>query len=105
MRQLPGRASSRAAERESARARTRLHSVKTNRPQRAASGRASGIPEITSTLRARWGEIAENGISFHDILAGLTVATVAIPLNVALSLAANLPPSAGLVAGAVGGFV
>jgi sulfate permease, SulP family len=105
MRQPLGRASSRAAELESARARSRLHHVKTNRPTPPTPPRPSGIPEITSTLRSRWGEIASNGISFHDLLAGLTVATVAIPLNVALSLSAGLPPSAGLIAGAVGGFV
>ena len=38
-----------------------------------------------------------------DILAGLTVAAVALPLNVALAVACGLPPSAGLLAGAIGG--
>lgn len=39
----------------------------------------------------------------HDILASITVAAVALPLNVALAVAAGLTPTAGLVAGAVGG--
>jgi len=95
----------RAAERESVHARTRLSSLKTNRRERPSSTRASGVPEIRGTLRDRWGEITTNGISFHDVLAGLTVATVAIPLNVALSLAAGLSPSAGLIAGGIGGLV
>lgn len=38
-----------------------------------------------------------------NLLSGLTVAAVALPLNVALAIAAGLPASAGLVAGAVGG--
>ncbi len=105
MRQLPAQASSRSAERESAFARSRLDQLKTNRPSKPSPRHASGVSEITSTLRTRWGEIAQQGISFHDVLAGLTVATVAIPLNVALALAAGLPASAGLIAGAIGGFV
>jgi sulfate permease, SulP family len=40
-----------------------------------------------------------------DALAGLTVAAVALPLNLALAVASGLPPAAGLVAGAVGGLV
>lgn len=108
MRHQNGRAgtpSLRGAERESARARTRLSSLKTNRRQHGKPPRSTGLPEIGTTLRDRWGEIAANGISFHDILAGLTVATVAIPLNVALALAAGLPASAGLIAGGIGGLV
>src|SRR3990167_8698967 len=105
MRQPSGRPSSRVVERESAFARSRLENLKTNRPIKQTPRRPSGVSEIKSTLRARWSEIGEQGISLHDLLAGLTVATVAIPLNVALSLAAGLPASAGLIAGAVGGFV
>ncbi|MBX3186836.1 MAG: hypothetical protein KF819_07470 [Labilithrix sp.] len=40
-----------------------------------------------------------------DLLAGLTVAAVALPLNVGLAIASGMPPSAGLVAGAIGGLV
>lgn len=93
-----------SATRESARARGRLALLKTNRSARGRPARASGLDEIRTTLRTRWGEIATQGLSYHDLLAGLTVATVAIPLNVALALAAGLSPSAGLIAGAIGGF-
>ncbi|MFT3711482.1 MAG: solute carrier family 23 protein [Archangium sp.] len=41
----------------------------------------------------------------QDVLAGLTVAAVALPLNLALAVASGLPPAAGLVAGAIGGFI
>jgi len=95
----------RGAQRESVHARNRLSSLKTNLRGRSSPRRASGVPEIRGTLRDRWGEIASNGVSFHDVLAGLTVATVAIPLNVALSLSAGLSPSAGLIAGGIGGLI
>lgn len=41
----------------------------------------------------------------HDLLASITVAAVALPLNVALAVAAGLPPTVGLVAGAIGGGI
>lgn len=40
-----------------------------------------------------------------DILAGITVAAVALPLNLALAVASGLPPSAGIISGAFGGIV
>lgn len=92
------------AARESARARTRFASLKTNRVRTPGASNWSGVSEIRTTLRERWSEIAAQGLSYHDVLAGLTVATVAIPLNVALAISAGLPPSAGLLAGAVGAF-
>jgi SulP family sulfate permease len=41
----------------------------------------------------------------QDALAGLTVAAVALPLNLALAVASGMPPAAGLVAGAIGGLI
>ena len=40
-----------------------------------------------------------------EVLAGLTVAAVAIPLNVALAVACGLPASSGLISGAIGGAI
>src|SRR5689334_9122200 len=40
-----------------------------------------------------------------DIIAGFTVAAVAMPLNLALAVASGLPPAAGLFAGAIGGVI
>jgi len=41
----------------------------------------------------------------RDLLAGLNVAVVALPLNLALAIAAGLPPQTGLIAGAIGGLL
>ncbi|MBA3542409.1 MAG: SulP family inorganic anion transporter, partial [Deltaproteobacteria bacterium] len=92
------------AARESAHARARLANLNTNHRPRGGATRASGLAEIKTTLRDRWSEVSALGLSKADLLAGLTVATVAIPLNVALALAASLPASAGLIAGAIGGM-
>ena len=52
-----------------------------------------------------WREVPRARSFTSDLLAGLTVAAVALPLNVGLAIASGMPPSAGLVAGAVGGVV
>lgn len=52
-----------------------------------------------------WKEVAVPGNLTGDLLAGLTVAAVALPLNLALAVASGLPPGAGLLAGAIGGGV
>lgn len=92
------------AARESARARARFANLRTNRVRKSGASQWSGVSDIRTNLRDRWSEIAAQGLSYHDVLAGLTVATVAIPLNVALAISAGLPPAAGLLAGAVGGL-
>lgn len=77
----------------------------------------SAPPDPATSFRARLGEaIPQAGRRWldswravgrqspvPDLLASLTVAAVALPLNVAIAVAAGLPPSAGLVAGAIGG--
>ncbi len=52
-----------------------------------------------------WKVLGEPGVVRDDLLSGLTVAAVALPLNLALAVASGLPPSAGIVAGALGGVV
>lgn len=52
-----------------------------------------------------WRDVPRARSFTSDLLAGLTVAAVALPLNVGLAIASGMPPSAGLVAGAVGGVV
>ena len=52
-----------------------------------------------------WLQVHRGGSLPSDLLAGLTVAAVALPLNVALAVACGLPPSAGLLAGAIGGAI
>jgi sulfate permease, SulP family len=54
---------------------------------------------------AGWREVFTSKAFVADVLSGLTVAAVALPLNLALAIASGLPASAGLVAGAIGGVV
>lgn len=78
--------------------------------------RAAQQPVMEPTLRhaatgmARewwqgWLDVQRHGNPTPDLLAGITVAAVALPLNLALAIACGVPPAAGLVAGAVGGGV
>ncbi len=41
----------------------------------------------------------------HDLIAGLTVGLVALPLAMAFAIASNVPPQAGLYTAVVGGFL
>lgn len=52
-----------------------------------------------------WRDIPRQKGLLSDVVAGLTVAAVALPLNLALAVASGLPPSTGLFAGAIGGIV
>lgn len=45
------------------------------------------------------------GTRAQNLAAGITVTLIALPLNVALAIAAGLPPSAGLMSGAVAGLI
>lgn len=60
---------------------------------------------MLSDYVATYREVVESRSLLPDLLAGLTVAAVALPLNLALAVASGLPPIAGLLAGAVGGIV
>jgi sulfate permease, SulP family len=52
-----------------------------------------------------WRETIKSRSLPSDVLAGITVAAVALPLNLALAVACGMPPSAGLIAGALGGAI
>jgi sulfate permease, SulP family len=54
---------------------------------------------------ADWKEVFTGKSVVADALSALTVAAVALPLNLALAIASGLPASAGLVAGALGGII
>src|SRR6202022_1289837 len=41
----------------------------------------------------------------HDVVAGLTVAVVALPLSMAIAVASGVPPERGLFTAIVGGFL
>jgi SulP family sulfate permease len=66
---------------------------------------ASKLAADGKALVESWREVLLNEKHTNDLLAGLTVAAVGLPLNVALAVACGLPASAGLVAGAVGGLI
>ena len=61
--------------------------------------------ELLSSLGKSWLDVLRAKSLPQEVIAGLTVAAVALPLNIALAVACDLPPSAGLIAGAVGGAV
>lgn len=54
---------------------------------------------------ASWREMFSPRTLGVDIAAGLTVACVALPLNLALAIASGVPAGAGIVTGVVGGIV
>ena len=76
-----------------------------------AETRAEGLDvrrELLAVPRdwvASWRDTLRARSAGGDLLSGLTVAAVALPLNVGLAIASGMPPAAGLVAGAIGGFV
>jgi len=56
------------------------------------------------TLRC-WGKMLEPRTIVPNLAAGLTVTLIALPLNLALAIACGLPPSVGLITGAIAGLV
>jgi len=66
--------------------------------------RSPGASAVHLTA-ASWREMFDRSSIGRNISAGITVALVALPLNLALALACGLPPSVGLVTGAVAGVI
>lgn len=76
-------------------------------PKKTTPAKAAPKGEVRAMLSDwldRWRDVAR-GKPMGDVLAGVTVAAVALPLNVGLAVACGLPPVAGLIAGALGGFI
>lgn len=76
--------------------------------ERAAPDLLSGTAyfrHALQTIGRDWRAMFDRRAATTNVAAGLTVTMVALPLNVALAIAAGLPPSAGLVAGAVAGVI
>lgn len=59
------------------------------------------VPKLVTTLRQGYGI----GDFRHDLVAGLTVAIVALPLAMALAIASGTTPTNGLVTAVVAGFL
>jgi SulP family sulfate permease len=68
-------------------------------------GHAAALVAIARSFVDGWRDVPRSRSFTSDLLAGLTVAAVALPLNLGLAIASGMPPSAGLVAGAIGGIV
>ncbi|WP_426752989.1 SulP family inorganic anion transporter [Myxococcus sp. Y35] len=64
-----------------------------------------GWTERPKRLWAEWKQMASPRTLPGDAGAALTVACVALPLNLALAVASGLPPEVGLVSGAVAGVI
>lgn len=70
-----------------------------------ATSRREELLGVGRDLVASLRDIGKGDTVVGDVLAGVTVAAVALPLNLALAVASGVPASAGLVAGAIGGVV
>jgi sulfate permease, SulP family len=54
-------------------------------------------PKLLTTLRSY-----DAGLLRGDVIAGVTVALVALPLSIAIAVASGAPPAAGLVTASTG---
>lgn len=70
---------------------------------RSKSAYVGDLLGIARRYKETWGDVVKARSWGQDLLAGLTVSAVALPLNVGLAIASGMPPSAGIVAGVVGG--
>jgi SulP family sulfate permease len=74
-------------------------------PRVAASTYGDQLRGMLADWLDTWRDIPRQKGLLPDVIAGLTVAAVALPLNLALAVASGLPASTGLFAGAVGGIL
>lgn len=66
---------------------------------------SANLPSISTGLRAAWREGYSLSNLHQDVMAGLTVGTVAVPLSMALAIATGVPPQQGLNTAIVAGAV
>lgn len=76
--------------------------MKEPRPQART---AAHFQSMFSDWRKDWRAVLGGKTLVSDSVSAVTVAAVALPLNIALAVASGLPPSAGLLAGAIGGGI
>ncbi|WP_394844993.1 hypothetical protein LZC95_49075 [Pendulispora brunnea] len=61
--------------------------------------------KMFSDWASTWKDVLRGKSLGTDLLSGITVAAVALPLNLALAVVSGLPPIAGLIAGSLGGLI
>jgi MFS superfamily sulfate permease-like transporter len=64
------------------------------REKLAASRYVSELAALGRRYKESWQDVIEQKSFGIDLLAGLTVSAVALPLNVGLAIASGMPPSA-----------
>ena len=65
----------------------------------------SGVKPFSALIAACWREKYTVQRLVHDIIAGITVGIIAIPLAMALAIASGVPPQYGLYTSAIAGIV
>lgn len=63
------------------------------------------LPSISTGLRAAWKDAYGLDDLRKDVMAGLTIGTVAVPLSMALAIATGVPPQHGLYTAIVAGII
>lgn len=69
------------------------------------SHRINGIRPFSALIEACWREKYTLARFTHDVIAGITVGIIAIPLAMALAIASGVPPQYGLYTSAVAGLL
>ncbi len=69
------------------------------------SHRINGIRPFSALIEACWREKYTLPRFIHDVIAGITVGIIAIPLAMALAIASGVPPQYGLYTSAIAGLV
>ena len=76
-------------------------STPATKPARGPGPAEKFTPKLVTVLREGYGLRAMRA----DVLAGLTVAVVALPLSMAIAIASGVTPAQGLATAIVGGFL
>lgn len=75
------------------------------RRRRSNGSYVTELVGIARGYKDSWADVVRARSIGTDLLAGVTVAAVALPLNVGLAIASGMPPSAGIIAGVIGGAI
>ncbi|WP_192457042.1 C4-dicarboxylic acid transporter DauA [Musicola keenii] len=67
--------------------------------------RINGIKPFSALIEACWREKYTLSRFTHDVIAGITVGIIAIPLAMALAIASGVPPQYGLYTSAIAGII